>query len=94
MAVTHKQVREHKKFSLVSLLVYLLPVVLVYLGIVYIPAWWTDRDVNSVLREYASKAYKEKDEEVLRKGIVERLGRLGIEVKEKSLKVRLKKPDL
>jgi len=93
MAVGVKQAKGHKKFSVVTVIFILIPLVLAYAGYVYIPAWWADGDVNEVLRKWANSAYNEKDTGVLREGIERDLGKLGLEFAPEQLEITFQEPD-
>ena len=93
MAVGHKRITGHNKFSLVTIILLLVPLVLAYLGWIWVPAWWADSDVNEVLRKWANSAYREKDVTALRQGIKKDLAKRGVTLDESDLEVIFQEPD-
>ena len=93
MAIGHKQITGHSKFSVVTITLLLIPVVLAYFGYVFVPAWWKDSDVNEVLRKWANSAYREKDVAALRKGIKRDLVRKGVIADDANLEILFQEPD-
>ena len=93
MAVGHQQIKGHKKFSVVTILLLLIPLVLAYFGYVYIPAWWADSDVNEVLRKWGNTAYREKDVRALRKGIKRDLKKFNVIADDANLEILFQEPD-
>jgi len=93
MAVGHKQITGHKKFSVLTIVLLLIPVVLAYFGYAFIPAWWANSEVDEVLRKWANSAYREKDVRALRDGIKKDLKKKGVIVDDANLEILFQEPD-
>ncbi|NOZ86101.1 MAG: hypothetical protein GXP49_07525 [Deltaproteobacteria bacterium] len=93
MAIGYKPIKGNKKFSFTGLIMVLIPVVLVYGAIVYVPVWWNDVSVEEVLHKWANTAYRHRDIETISKGIKGDLSRLGIEVDPDKLVISFEQPD-